>query len=108
MTAWCRRRSAAVHPRFQTPHVATLVTGGCAAAIGGLFPIVVLGAMVSIGTLVAFIVVCAGVMILRRTRPDVRAAVPCSGGGLVAPLGIAFCALMAASLPGGTWWRLII
>ena len=60
-----------VHPRFRTPHVATLVTGVCAAAIGGLFPIAVLGAMVSIGTLVAFIVVCSGVLILRRTRPEV-------------------------------------
>jgi APA family basic amino acid/polyamine antiporter len=97
-----------VHPRFRTPHVATLVTGICAAAIGGLFPIAVLGAMVSIGTLVAFIVVCSGVLILRRTRPEVPRPFRVPAVGLVAPLGIAFCALMAASLPGGTWWRLII
>jgi len=97
-----------VHPRFQTPHVATLVTGACAAVIGGLFPIVVLGAMVSIGTLVAFIVVCAGVMILRRTRPEVARPFRVPAVSLVAPLGIGFCVLMAVSLPGGTWWRLII
>ena len=97
-----------VHPRFRTPHVATLVTGVCAAAIGGLFPIAVLGAMVSIGTLVAFIVVCAGVLILRRTRPDQSRPFRVPAVSLVAPLGIGFCVLMAVSLPGGTWWRLII
>jgi APA family basic amino acid/polyamine antiporter len=97
-----------VHPRYRTPHVATLVTGACAAAVGGLFPIAVLGAMVSIGTLVAFIVVCVGVLVLRQTRPDLPRPFRVRAVGLVAPLGIAFCALMAASLPGGTWWRLII
>jgi APA family basic amino acid/polyamine antiporter len=97
-----------VHPRFRTPHVATLVTGLCAAAIGGLFPIVVLGAMVSIGTLVAFIIVCAGVMILRRTRPDVPRPFRVPAVNLTATLGILFCSLMAASLPAGTWWRLVI
>jgi len=97
-----------VHPRFRTPHVATLVTGLFAAAIGGLFPIVVLGAMVSIGTLVAFIVVCMGVMILRRTRPELPRPFRVPAVRVVATSGIFFCGLMAASLPGGTWWRLVI
>jgi len=97
-----------VHPRFRTPHLATLVTGVCAAVIGALFPIVVLGSMVAIGTLFAFIVVCAGVVILRRTRPEVPRPFRVPAVRLTASLGILFCALMAASLPGGTWWRLVI
>src|SRR5450432_60804 len=59
-----------IHPKFKTPHVSTLLTGIFAATIGGLFPIGILGELVSIGTLVAFIVVCIGVLVLRYTRPD--------------------------------------
>ena len=97
-----------VHAKYRTPHVATLVTGIGSAAIGGLFPIVVLGGMVSIGTLVAFIVVCAGVLILRRTRPDLPRPFRVPAVRVVATLGMAFCGLMAVSLPIGTWWRLVI
>lgn len=59
-----------VHPRHHTPHVGTVIVGVVAAALGGLLPIGVLGDLVSMGTLLAFATVCAGVLVLRHTRPD--------------------------------------
>ena len=59
-----------VHPRFRTPSTGTVVTGVSAAVIGGLFPVGLLGHLVSIGTLAAFVTVCIGVLVLRQTRPD--------------------------------------
>ncbi|HEY0768695.1 MAG TPA: amino acid permease, partial [Steroidobacteraceae bacterium] len=59
-----------VHPRFRTPSTGTLVTGVSAAIIGGLFPVKILGELVAIGTLAAFVTVCLGILVLRRTRPD--------------------------------------
>ncbi|HEY2418039.1 MAG TPA: amino acid permease [Steroidobacteraceae bacterium] len=98
----------AVHPRFKTPHIATLITGALAAAFGGLLPIGILGELVSIGTLVAFIVVCIGVLVLRYTRPDLPRPFKVPGVWFVATMGVVFCAGMAYSLPSATWWRLII
>ena len=97
-----------VHPRFRTPSVGTVVTGVSAALIGGLFPVSLLGHLVSIGTLAAFVTVCIGVLVLRRTRPDLprpfRTPAPwftCIAGALV-------CGLMMASLGPATWVRLIV
>ena len=59
-----------VHPKFRTPSFATLLTGVVAATVAGMFPVTILGELVSIGTLLAFVVVCIGVLVLRRTRPD--------------------------------------
>ena len=61
-----------VHPKYRTPHVATLVTGVIAAVFAGLFPLDVLGELISIGILLAFTAVCAGVLVLRRTQPTRR------------------------------------
>jgi APA family basic amino acid/polyamine antiporter len=97
-----------VHPRFRTPHVATIITGVFAATVGGLLPVDLLGELVSIGTLIAFIVVCIGVVVLRKTRPDLPRPFRVKGLGLVAALGIAMCALMIAFLPTDTWIRLIV
>jgi APA family basic amino acid/polyamine antiporter len=97
-----------VHPRFRTPSTGTIVTGVAAAAIGGLFPVGLLGHLVSIGTLAAFVTVCIGVLVLRQTRPDLprpfRTPAPwftCIAGALV-------CGLMMASLGPATWVRLIV
>ena len=62
----------AVHPKFRTPHISTLITGVAAATFAGLLPIGILGELVSIGTLIAFIVVCLGVLVLRYTGPICR------------------------------------
>lgn len=61
---------ARVHPKFRTPHLGTIIVGVAAAAMAGLFPVSVLGELVSMGTLLAFATVCIGILILRYTRPD--------------------------------------
>ena len=67
-----------VHPRFRTPHIATMATGGVICLVAALAPIRRLAKMVNIGTLLAFIMVCAAVMILRVERPDAHASLPLS------------------------------
>jgi len=97
-----------IHPKFRTPHISTLITGVCAATLGGCLPIGILGELVSIGTLIAFIVVCAGVLVLRYTRPDLKRPFRVKWIWFVSGMGVLFCAAMAASLPNGTWLRLIL
>jgi APA family basic amino acid/polyamine antiporter len=97
-----------VHPKFRTPHISTLITGAAAATFGGLLPINILGELVSIGTLIAFIVVCIGVLVLRYTRPDLPRPFRVKGIWFVSIMGVVFCAGMAASLPNATWIRLVI
>jgi basic amino acid/polyamine antiporter, APA family len=97
-----------IHPKFKTPHVSTLLTGIFAATLGGLFPIGILGELVSIGTLVAFIVVCVGVMVLRKTRPDLPRPFKVQIIWFVAPMGVLFCGIMAYGLNNATWLRLAI
>jgi len=98
----------AIHPKFRTPHISTLITGVSAAVLGGCLPIGILGELVSIGTLIAFIVVCAGVLVLRYTRPDLERPFRIKWIWPVSLMGVGSCALMAASLPSGTWLRLIL
>jgi APA family basic amino acid/polyamine antiporter len=97
-----------VHPKFQTPHISTLITGVAASLCAGLVPLGVLGELVSIGTLIAFIVVCIGVLVLRYTRPDLPRPFRIRGVWAVSLLGVIFCSAMAYSLPNETWWRLLV
>ncbi|MGH9643593.1 MAG: APC family permease, partial [Terriglobales bacterium] len=98
----------AVHPKFRTPHIATLITGVLAATFAGLLPIGILGELVAIGTLIAFIVVCLGVLVLRYTRPDLDRPFRVPAVWLTSLMGVLFCAVMAASLPTATWVRLVL
>jgi len=97
-----------VHPKFRTPWLAQIVTGAVAMLIAGIFPIGLLGELVSIGTLLAFAIVCAGVFVLRFTDPQIHRPFRVPAFWLVAPLGVFFCLYLMKYLPSDTWIRLIV
>jgi APA family basic amino acid/polyamine antiporter len=98
----------AVHPRFRTPWKSTIVTGTAVGLMSALLPLRMLAELVNIGTLLAFVIVCAAVLIMRRTEPDMPRPFRCPLVPLVPILGIAFCSLLMFSLPVENWLRLII
>jgi APA family basic amino acid/polyamine antiporter len=97
---------AQIHPRFATPWKGTIMTGLACAAMAGLLPLDILGELVSIGTLAAFVIVCAGVMVLRVRAPQVHRPFRTPLVWITAPLGIAMCLFMMVFLPLDTWARL--
>lgn len=97
-----------VHPKYRTPHVATIVTVVGAALFAGLFPLNVLGELISIGILLAFTVVCIGVLVLRHTRPDAPRPFRVPFAPVTCVLGALICGGMTYFLPADTWWRLAI
>ncbi len=99
---------AKVHPKYKTPYITTILTGSVAAVVAGLFPIGLLGQLVSIGTLLAFVIVCAGVWILRVRSPEIPRAFKTPLVPLVPLLGIISCFGLMAGLPTDTWIRLIV
>src|SRR5262249_49269547 len=97
-----------IHPRFRTPWLSSIVVGLIIATFAGLLPISVLGNLVSIGTLFAFIIVCLGVWILRNKRPELQRPFHTPGVPIVPLLGIAVSLLLMASLSLDTWIRLVV
>jgi basic amino acid/polyamine antiporter, APA family len=97
-----------VHPRFRTPYISSITVGLFVAIFAALIPIGILGELVSIGTLLAFVIVCAGVWLLRRRRPDLPRPFRTPLVPVVPILGMAISLLLMVSLPGDTWLRLLI
>ena len=99
---------AEVHERFRTPWKSTVVTGVFVAALAAFLPISVLLMLVNMGTLFAFAIVCAAVLIMRRTHPEAERPFRVPLVPLVPILGIASCLLLMFSLPSENWLRLFV
>jgi len=99
---------AKIHSKFKTPHLSTMITGFFTAIMAGLFPIGLLGELVSIGTLLAFMIVCIGILILRKTEPNAPRPFKTPWVPFVPVLGVFICGIQMLALPGDTWLRLII
>jgi len=102
------RWAGQVHPKFRTPYLSTIFTGVAVGIATGALPLQLLGQLVNIGTLLAFVLVCAGVMILRKTRPDLERPFRTPLVPLVPILGILCCTGLMLTLPGDTWLRLVV
>lgn len=99
---------AKVHSSFKTPHWSSLVAGGAAVIIAGVLPIGILGELVSIGTLLAFVIVCVAILVLRKTKPNVKRPFKTPWVPFVPIAGIIICLAQMYALPFDTWMRLVI
>jgi basic amino acid/polyamine antiporter, APA family len=97
-----------VHERFRTPWKSTVLTGSVVGLMGALLPLRMLAELVNIGTLLAFVIVCAAVLIMRYRQPEIERPFRCPLVPLVPLLGIACCLLLMFSLPAENWFRLIV
>jgi APA family basic amino acid/polyamine antiporter len=95
-----------VHPRFRTPHKSTILIGVFVATLTGLLPIEALLEMTNIGTLFAFAIVCAAVLVMRKKHPEAERPFRCPLVPLIPILGIILCTVLMFSLPVENWYRL--
>jgi APA family basic amino acid/polyamine antiporter len=98
----------AIHEKFRTPWKSTILTGVLVAILGAFIPLRVLAELVNIGTLLAFVIVCGAVLIMRKLHPDAPRPFRCPGAPLTPILGILFCLLLMFSLPVENWIRLVV
>ena len=98
----------AIHDKFRTPWKATILTGVFVAAMAAFLPLRILAELTNIGTLLAFVIVCTAVLIMRRTNPDAERPFRAPFVPLVPILGILSCLLLMFSLPVENWYRLFI
>jgi len=96
-----------VHPRFKTPYISTIITGVAVAICAGILPIGVAAELTNIGTLFAFFLVSVGIIILRRTRPELHRPFRVPLVPWLPAIGAVMCLLLMASLPLITWYRFI-
>lgn len=97
-----------VHSKHKTPHITTIITGSISAIIAGLFPINILGELVSIGTLMAFTIVCISVLVLRKQQPNINRPFKTPWVPFVPIAGALICIAQMIALPFDTWLRLIV
>jgi APA family basic amino acid/polyamine antiporter len=97
-----------VHPTRRTPYISTIYTGLAVAVAAGFLPLQLLGQLVNIGTLLAFVLVCAGVLILRSKRPDLERPFRTPLVPFVPIMGIVTCFGLMLTLPADTWIRLVV
>ena len=97
-----------IHPRFRTPHITSIITGVVVAVASGFTPIGALGELVSIGTLLAFVIVSIGVIFLRYQRPDLERPFRTPGVPFVPRYPRSSASALMAGLPGETWLRLVV
>jgi len=99
---------SAIHPKFKTPYITTMMTGVVVALVAGLFPIATLTQLTAMGTLLAFVMVSMGILVLRRTDPDLPRPFRTPWMPWVPILGALICLAQMLGLPWRTWERLII
>lgn len=97
-----------VHPKFKTPAKSTLFVGTVTAILSGFTPIGVVAELTNIGTLAAFVIVSAAVIVLRKTRPDLKRTFKCPLVPVIPLLSIAFCLLLIFKLPDVTQIRFLV
>lgn len=97
-----------IHPKYGTPYLITWLTGLLVAIAASLFPIDEVAELANIGTFFAFVTTSLGVLVLRRTKPDLHRPFKCPAVYVVAPIAILLCGYLASELPAVTWWRFLI
>jgi APA family basic amino acid/polyamine antiporter len=97
-----------VHQRYRTPYITTIITGFVSAVVAGLFPVNILGELVSIGTLMAFVIVCVSIIVLRKVHPEAKRSFKTPWVPFVPILGAVICLAQMVALPFDTWVRLVL